>query len=115
LEGNVTQTVIRHETGTRTRSNDSRPQPEAATSVQPAAAASMPSAPRKAPPRHKMALITWLGAYGVITGLLAALNPVMSAWPLPLRTLLLSVLMVITLTWVIIPVLTRTFRGWLTA
>jgi len=109
----VTQTITRNETATRTRSHRDKPQREAAANVQPAAPATAPPAPRKPPPRHKMALVTWLGAYGVITGLLAVLNPVMSAWPLPLRTLLLSVLMVITLTWVILPVLTRAFRGWL--
>ena len=70
---------------------------------------------RKAPPRHKMALITWVGAYTVITGLLSLLGPAMAGWPLALQTLLLSVLMVLTLTWVVIPGLARVFRGWLTA
>jgi antibiotic biosynthesis monooxygenase (ABM) superfamily enzyme len=37
----------------------------------------------------------------------------MAPWPLPLHTLLLSVLMVAALTWLVIPVLTRIFRGWL--
>ena len=39
----------------------------------------------------------------------------MMAWPLPLRTLLLSLLMVAALTWVVIPSLKRLFRGWLSA
>jgi uncharacterized protein len=65
------------------------------------------------PPRYKLALLTWAGAYGVITLLLAVLGPAMAAWPLPLQTLLLSVLMVATLTWLVIPSLTRLFRGWL--
>lgn len=60
-----------------------------------------------------MALITWAGAYVVITALLAALGPMMSTWPLPLRTLLLSVLMVAVLTWAVIPALTRAFADWL--
>jgi antibiotic biosynthesis monooxygenase (ABM) superfamily enzyme len=37
----------------------------------------------------------------------------MDAWPLALRTLLISVLMVVALTWVVIPNLTRLFAGWL--
>lgn len=53
------------------------------------------------------------GAYPVITVLLAALGPATAAWPLPLRTLLLSALMVGALTWLVIPSLTRLFRGWL--
>jgi antibiotic biosynthesis monooxygenase (ABM) superfamily enzyme len=71
--------------------------------------------PRPAgPPRYKLALLTWAGAYAVITAILAALGPLMATWPLLLRTLLLSVLMVIAMTWLVIPSLTRLFRGWLT-
>ena len=65
------------------------------------------------PPRYKLALLTWVGAYAVITAILAVLGPVMTSWPLMLRTLLLSVLMVIAMTWVVIPSLTRLFRAWL--
>jgi hypothetical protein len=66
-----------------------------------------------APPRHKLALLTWAGAYTVITAILALLGPLMAPWPLPLRTLLISVLMVVVLTWLVIPSLTRLFRSWL--
>jgi uncharacterized protein len=71
--------------------------------------------PPAAPPRHKLALLTWAGAYGVITVILDLLGPTMAGWPLMLRTLLISVLMVTTLTWVVLPALTRLFRGWLLA
>lgn len=66
-----------------------------------------------APPRYKLALLTWVGAYAVITLILAALGPAMAAWPLPLRTLLLSALMAPAMTWLVIPFLTRVFSGWL--
>jgi antibiotic biosynthesis monooxygenase (ABM) superfamily enzyme len=71
--------------------------------------------PRRAPapPRYKLALLTWAGAYAVITAILAVLGPSMATWPLLLRTLLLSVLMVVAMTWLVIPSLTRLFRGWL--
>lgn len=65
------------------------------------------------PPRYKLALLSWAGAYAVITTILAVLGPSMAAWPLLLRTLLLSVLMVLAMTWFVIPSLTRLFRGWL--
>jgi antibiotic biosynthesis monooxygenase (ABM) superfamily enzyme len=65
------------------------------------------------PPRHKMALLTWAGAWATITLILQVLGPAMVTWALPLRTLLISVLMVLTLTWVVIPTLTRPFAGWL--
>src|SRR5829696_5312294 len=38
----------------------------------------------------------------------------MVAWPLPLRTLLLSALMAPAMTWLVVPFLTRLFRSWLT-
>jgi antibiotic biosynthesis monooxygenase (ABM) superfamily enzyme len=69
--------------------------------------------PRVPPPRHKMALLTWAGAWAMITLILFALGPAMATWPLALRTLVISVLMVLTLTWVVIPTLTRVFAGWL--
>src|SRR5215208_4022311 len=37
----------------------------------------------------------------------------MVAWPLPLRTLLLSALMAPAMTWLVVPFLTRLFRSWL--
>jgi antibiotic biosynthesis monooxygenase (ABM) superfamily enzyme len=71
--------------------------------------------PRSAPPRYKLALLTWAGAYTLITAILGLLGPAMATWPLPLKTLPISVLMVVALTWVVIPSLTRLFRGWLTS
>ena len=70
-----------------------------------------PSGP---PPRHKLAVVTWIGAYAAITAILQLLGPTMATWALPLRTLLISVIMVIALTWVVLPVLHRAFRPWLT-
>jgi uncharacterized protein len=67
------------------------------------------------PPRYKLALLTWAGAYLVITVMLALLGPVIASWPLALRTFVLSVTMVVALTWVVMPRLTRLFGGWLQA
>jgi uncharacterized protein len=71
--------------------------------------------PSAAPPRYKLALVTWAGAYGVITLILGLLGPTMAGWPLMLRTLLISVLMVTALTWIVLPAITRLFRAWLLA
>jgi uncharacterized protein len=65
------------------------------------------------PPRYKLALVTWLGAYGMITLILATLGPTIASWPLPLRTLLLSTLMVSALTWFVLPTLTRLLGRWI--
>jgi hypothetical protein len=63
--------------------------------------------------RAKLALLTWAGAYAVILLVLAIGGPAMAGWPLAVRALVLSGLMVAAMTWVIVPVLTRLLRGWL--
>ena len=68
---------------------------------------------RIGPQRYKLALLSWAGAYTVITLMLALLGPLMTSWPLALRTLVLSATMVATLTWVVMPRLTRLFQPWL--
>jgi antibiotic biosynthesis monooxygenase (ABM) superfamily enzyme len=65
------------------------------------------------PARYKLALLTWAGAYAVITVMLTVLGPLMASWPLALRTLVLSATMVVTLTWLVMPRLTRLFQPWL--
>jgi uncharacterized protein len=85
---------------------------EAAREIE-AIRASEPSRPPAGPPRYKLALLTWAGAYTVITLMLALVGPAMASWPLALRTLVLSVTMVVALTWLVMPRLTRLFRGWL--
>jgi uncharacterized protein len=65
------------------------------------------------PPRYKLALLTWMGAYTVITLILYLLGPATATWPLPLRTLVISALMAPAMTWLVIPFLTRLFRSWL--
>ena len=64
-------------------------------------------------PRAKLALLTWAGAYAVILLVLGVGGPAMASWPLALRALVLSGLMVAAMTWVIVPVMKRVFRGWL--
>jgi antibiotic biosynthesis monooxygenase (ABM) superfamily enzyme len=49
----------------------------------------------------------------VILLVLAVGGPAMSGWPLAVRALVLSGVMVAAMTWVIVPVLRRLFRGWL--
>jgi antibiotic biosynthesis monooxygenase (ABM) superfamily enzyme len=65
------------------------------------------------PPRYRQALLTWVAAYPIITVILAVLGPEIARWPLALRTLVISVLMVAALTWLIMPTLTRAAGRWL--
>ncbi|MEM0984132.1 MAG: hypothetical protein AAGI17_09305 [Planctomycetota bacterium] len=55
------------------------------------------------PNRLRQATITFIGAWPTITILLYALNPLIGDWPMPLQTALLALLMVIALTWLVIP------------
>jgi antibiotic biosynthesis monooxygenase (ABM) superfamily enzyme len=63
--------------------------------------------------RVKLTLLTWAGAYAVIMAVLIVGGPTLASWPLALRALALSGLMVAAMTWVIMPLMTRLFRPWL--
>jgi len=67
------------------------------------------------PIRWKLALLTWVGIYPLITLLLWILGPLLGGLPLPLVTLMLTVALVATMTFVVMPFLTRTFGTWLRA
>lgn len=65
------------------------------------------------PPRWKVAVLTWVGIYPLITTLLWVLGPVLGGLPLPAVTLALTIVLVSLMTFVVMPALTRAFRGWL--
>ena len=71
------------------------------------------SRPHGGRPRATLALLTWAGAYAVILVVLAIGGRTLAGWPLAVRALVLSGLMVTAMTWVIAPAMTRLFRGWL--
>jgi antibiotic biosynthesis monooxygenase (ABM) superfamily enzyme len=65
------------------------------------------------PPRWKMALVTTPAAYVLILVILTALSPLSEAWPLAASNALVTVLMVVLLTYVAMPLVTRALRPWL--
>lgn len=66
------------------------------------------------PPRWKMAIITWIAIHPIITVLLLALGPFMLGHlPIPVVTLILSVTLVLLMTFIVMPLLTRAFEPWL--
>lgn len=69
----------------------------------------------KQPPKWKMAVLIWMGIYPVITLLVLLLFPFMAAnnWPIPLRTLLLTLIAVPIMTYIVIPTLQRLLKNWL--
>lgn len=65
------------------------------------------------PPRWKMALVTVLGVWPA--GILASwlLNPLIGPLPVVLKGFFMACVLVVLLTWVIMPMLVRLFRRWL--
>ena len=73
------------------------------------------AAPRRAgpPARTRFAVLVWIAIYPTITLLLELGGPLINDWPLPLRTLALTGVAVPLMVFVLLPLLQRTFAGWL--
>lgn len=65
------------------------------------------------PPRWKMAIMTLLGVYPASLLLGVTVGNWIGGWPMPVSALIIGALMVILLTWVLMPLLTRLFKPWL--
>jgi len=65
------------------------------------------------PPRWKVALMSWLGIFPTVLVLNAVLGSLMAEWPVVPRTLLFTGLVVLLMTWVVAPQLTRWLKPWL--
>ncbi len=65
------------------------------------------------PPRWKVAVVTWLGICPTVFGLFVLLEPLLAAWPLLPRVMLLTALVVLVMTWGVAPQLTQWFKPWL--
>jgi antibiotic biosynthesis monooxygenase (ABM) superfamily enzyme len=63
-----------------------------------------------------MAVLSWIAIYPIITVLLLILGPIiLGRLPIPVVTLILSVTLVLLMTFIVMPLLTRAFRPWLQA
>lgn len=69
--------------------------------------------PHTPPPRWKMALATLLGVYPTSLLLALTVGKIVNTWPLLARSLVISACVVVLLTWVVMPLVTRLFQGWL--
>ncbi|MEQ8847431.1 antibiotic biosynthesis monooxygenase [Botrimarina sp.] len=65
------------------------------------------------PPRWKMAVVTWLGVYPTVLVWSAVLAAPMSGAPRYVATAISIALSVVTLTWLVMPLLTKLFAPWL--
>ncbi|HEY9844978.1 MAG TPA: antibiotic biosynthesis monooxygenase [Candidatus Caenarcaniphilales bacterium] len=74
---------------------------------------SLPGQPLKTPPRYKTALLTWAAVFGLINLLNLLLTPLLLSLPAWMGSLLISGIMVVLLTYVVMPRMTRLFSSWL--
>ena len=65
------------------------------------------------PPRYKMALITWLAIFPLISGINALFGPFLNPLPMLLRSLILTLVLVLLMTYVVMPRMTKLFAPWL--
>ncbi len=70
-------------------------------------------AQRATPPRYKMFLLTWLAIYPLITAILWLFGSFLVLFPLPLRTLILTGVLVYLMTYIVMPKLMKLFDRWL--
>jgi uncharacterized protein len=70
-----------------------------------------PTAP--SPPPYKMALLTWITIFPLITGIVAVLGPTLASIPLLPRTAITTAVAVPVMTWILMPRVTRLLRRWL--
>jgi antibiotic biosynthesis monooxygenase (ABM) superfamily enzyme len=71
--------------------------------------------PQRPPPRWKVAVVTWLGIFPTVLALFLTVVPLMADWPLVPRTMVVTALVVLIMTWLVAPQLTRLLKPWLHA
>jgi len=68
-----------------------------------------------APPRWKMAIVTWLGVFPTVLLWSSALPQFLGGLPQLIIVAIVNVFVVVTLTWAVMPLLTQLFAQWLQA
>ena len=64
-------------------------------------------------PRWKMAVVTLLGVYPTSLAYAMLLGPITPGWPVAVRSFAVAVCTVVTLTWLVMPFLTKALKPWL--
>jgi uncharacterized protein len=65
------------------------------------------------PPPYKMALLTWITIFPLISGIVVATGPLLEGLPVVLRLGIITAVTVPLMTWIVMPRVTRLLRGWL--
>ena len=65
------------------------------------------------PNRHKLTLLLWVGIYPTITGVLSLLLPILQQrYPLPIITLIVTIIVVPLMNYLVMPILLSQFGAW---
>jgi antibiotic biosynthesis monooxygenase (ABM) superfamily enzyme len=64
--------------------------------------------------RHKLAFLSWLVIYPLITGIFLIFNRPLMQLALPMRTLILTIVLVGLMSYIIMPWMTKKLNKWLT-
>jgi uncharacterized protein len=73
----------------------------------------LPTQPGAPPPPSKMAILTWVTIFPLITLVVLASAPLIGPWPLVPRLAVTTLVTVSVMTWVVMPRVTRLLRRWL--
>lgn len=73
----------------------------------------LPDSGAPPPPRHKMALLSWLVIFPLVAALSVLLQPLLGRLPWPLPIAVVTAVMVLLMTYLIMPLLMLVFRWWL--
>jgi antibiotic biosynthesis monooxygenase (ABM) superfamily enzyme len=65
------------------------------------------------PPRWKSSVLVWLGIYPALTLVLWLVGPMIKTWPLPVRTFVLTAVLVPLMVYVLLPGLNRLLAPWI--
>ena len=71
-----------------------------------------PSDPGTAPPVWKQAVLTWVGLYPTSLVIAYLIGWLVNPWPPPLHYIVTTPIIVILMTWVAMPIVTRVFAFW---
>lgn len=69
--------------------------------------------PVKPPPKYKMTLVSWMALYPSVTLIFFLFGELLAPVPLPLRTLLITGVLMVLMSYVLMPRFTRWFAFWL--
>lgn len=65
------------------------------------------------PSKHKTAFLIWLAIYPTINLIMWLLGDFLGSLPLPLRTLVMTLILVPLMVYVLLPLVNKAFRNWL--